>query len=187
MENSTSCSSSSSPLTRRVRQSSQWRQRSRVSVTSLVAPQDSQRTASGTVSISSAAPAAGVPRLLTGKAFLSSAISTPASGPPTRRIRLTARATSSRQSESSCMGFRLAVGYEAAEQGQRLARITRIEPLYRIAHVHEHVIAGRDVAVLQQEQAYLALDTTGLAVRTVAVDGGDLHGYAEAHTRCRPR
>src|SRR3569833_48892 len=118
MENSTSCSSSSSPLTRRVRQSSQWRQRSRLSVTSLVAPQDSQRTASGTVSISSAAPAAGVPRLLTGKAF----------------------STSARQSESSCMGFCLAVGYEAAEQGQRLARITRIEPLYRIAHVHEHVI-----------------------------------------------
>src|SRR6516162_4146274 len=63
----------------------------------------------------------------------------------------------------------------------RRSRFLRSHLLDGVADVDHDVLADRRTIVLEQKEAYVALDTLRAAAGEVAVDRDDLHGNAEAH------
>jgi hypothetical protein len=70
---------------------------------------------------------------------------------------------------------------DLVEQGPRLCCFFVGHLLNCIANMHENVVPGLEVFILQHEQAYLALDPAGLAGTLEAVDRGYFHWDGEAH------
>jgi hypothetical protein len=90
---------------------------------------------------------------------------------------------------AACVAHRSAPGFtisaigrkDFVEQGPRFGCFFVGHLLDRVADMHEDVVAGFEILVLQHEQAHLSLDPAGLAGTLETVDRRYFHWDGEAH------